>query len=72
MTGFSGPVNATWVEYNDPKHEVEYYNDHADPYQLDNIAGTLTKKQRATLHALLEGLHNCHTAAACWRAGLPQ
>ena len=72
LTGFSGPVDATWVEYDDPKHEVEYYNDEADPFQLDNVAGTLTKKQRATLHGILEELHNCHTATACWRAALPQ
>jgi N-acetylglucosamine-6-sulfatase len=72
LPGFTGPVDATWVEYSDAQHEIEYYNDAKDPYQLDNIAGTLTKRQRATLHKVLEGLHNCHSAAACWRVGLPQ
>jgi N-acetylglucosamine-6-sulfatase len=72
LPGFSGAVNATWVEYYDPQHEIEYYNDAKDPYQLDNIAGNLTKAQRATLHKVLVGLRNCHTATACWRAGLPQ
>jgi len=72
LPGFSGPVNATWVEYDDHQHETEYYNDAADPYQLDNIAGTLTEAQRSTLHKILEALHHCHNATACWRAGLPQ
>jgi N-acetylglucosamine-6-sulfatase len=72
LPDFNGPVNATWVEYHDPKHETEYYNDAADPYQLDNIAGTLTKKQKGELHKILEGLHHCHSGTACWRAALPQ
>ncbi len=72
LPNFSGPVNATWVEYSDAKHETEYYDDASDPYQLDNIAGTLTKKQRATLHKILIGLHTCHTGTACWRSGLPE
>ena len=72
LPGFAGPLNATWVEYDDPQHEIEYYNDAQDPYQLDNIAGTLTKTQQATLHKVLVGLHQCHTATACWRAGIPQ
>ena len=72
LPGFKGPVNGTWVEYDDPQHETEYYNDAADPYQVDNIAGTLTTAQRASLHAILEGLHNCHTARSCWKAGLPE
>jgi N-acetylglucosamine-6-sulfatase len=72
LPGFNGPVNATWVEYDDSQHEIEYYNDAKDPYQLDNVATTLSKAQRATLHKILLGLHNCHTATACWRAGLPE
>jgi N-acetylglucosamine-6-sulfatase len=72
LPGFSGPVDATWVEYDDRQHEIEYYNDAKDPYQLDNIAGTLTRAQRAELHRILVGLHTCHSATACWRAGLPQ
>ena len=60
LPGFTGPVNGTWVEYDDAQHEVEYYNDAKDPYQLDNIAGALTKAQRTSLHKILEGLHNCH------------
>ena len=72
LPGFKGPVDATWVEYGDPKHEIEYYNDAADPYQLDNIAGTLTKRQRATLHRVLERLHTCHTSSSCWKAGVLQ
>lgn len=72
LPGFTGPVDATWVEYDDAQHEIEYYNDSTDPYQLDNIAASLTKAQLATLHSILEGLHHCHSGAACWRAGQPQ
>ena len=72
LPGFIGPVDATWVEYDDAKHETEYYNDAKDPYQIDNIAGSLTKEQRATLHRILIGLHHCHSGAACWQAGVPQ
>ncbi len=70
--GFSGPVNGTWVEYDDPQHDVEYYNDATDPYQIDNIAGSLTATQRTALHNALEKLHTCHTDSSCWQAGLPQ
>ena len=56
LPGFVGPVDATWVEYEDATHEVEYYNDAKDPNQLDNIAPSLSKAQRATLHRVLEGL----------------
>jgi N-acetylglucosamine-6-sulfatase len=69
--GFSGPVNGTWVEYDDSQHEAEYYNDASDPYQLDNIAGSLTRAQRNSLHKVLETLHTCHTSSSCWRAGFP-
>jgi N-acetylglucosamine-6-sulfatase len=72
LPGFTGPVDATWVEYDDSGHEVEFYDDTTDPYQLDNAAASLTPAQRATLHKILVGLHTCHSAAACWRAGLPQ
>jgi N-acetylglucosamine-6-sulfatase len=72
LPGFRGPVNATWVEYGDSEHEIEYYNDATDPYQLDNIASSLTKTQKATLNGILERLHHCHTTTTCWRAGMPQ
>ena len=72
LPGFNGPVNATWVEYQDKTHDLEYYNDATDPYQVDNVAQSLTKAQKATLHKILEGLHKCHTGRRCWKAGLPQ
>jgi N-acetylglucosamine-6-sulfatase len=72
LSGFRGPVDATWVEYDDPQHEIEYYNDAKDPFQLHNIAGNLTKAQRTTLDGILVGLRTCHSTTVCWRAGLPQ
>jgi N-acetylglucosamine-6-sulfatase len=71
LPGFRGPVEAVYVEYKDPQHELEYYDIRNDPYERDNIANRLTATQRAELHRVLLGLVNCHTSRACWRAGLP-
>ena len=48
------PVNATWVEHADSQDETEQCNDAADPEQVANLAGTLSKAQRASPHAILE------------------
>jgi N-acetylglucosamine-6-sulfatase len=72
MEGFNGPVEAVYVEYKDRQHELEYYDITKDPYETDNIAGTLTGPQRTELHSILNALQNCHTATACWAAGQPQ
>jgi len=66
---FNGPVEAVYVEYNDPQHETEYYDISKDPYEIHNVAGGLTAAQRAELHTILTGLENCHTQAACATAG---
>ena len=71
LPGFSGPVEAVYVEYKDPQHETEYYDIEKDPYEIRNIAGELTAAQRSELHKVLAGLESCHTASACWTAGLP-
>jgi N-acetylglucosamine-6-sulfatase len=66
---FSGPVEAVYVEYADPQHEIEFYDINKDPYEIDNTASRLTSQQRDELHNILAGLHNCHDANACWAAG---
>ncbi|KDA41167.1 sulfatase [Frankia sp. BMG5.23] len=71
LAHFDGPVEAVYVEYNDSKHEIEYYDITKDPYEINNVAGALTGAQRAELHTVLAGLGNCHTQAACAAAGLP-
>jgi N-acetylglucosamine-6-sulfatase len=70
LPGFSGSVEAVYVEYKDPQHETEYYDIRNDPYELRNIAGELTAARRAELHKVVVGLESCHTASACWKAGL--
>ncbi|MBV1853673.1 sulfatase family protein [Catellatospora tritici] len=57
----------TYVEYSNG--EREYYDRVADPYQLNNIAGTLTAARLAALHTALDALVNCHNQNACWTAG---
>jgi N-acetylglucosamine-6-sulfatase len=72
LPGFSGPVEATYVEYDDAQHEVEYYDLATDPYELTNTAGQLTADQRAQLHQILTALVGCHTQADCWSAAHPE
>jgi N-acetylglucosamine-6-sulfatase len=69
---FDGPVEAVYVEYADPQHEIEFYDITKDPFEMDNVAGRLTTQQRAELHTLLAGLQNCHDANACWTARQPR
>ena len=46
-----------YVEY--ANGEIEFYDLKADPYQLDNIAGTLSPETLETLHAKVESLKVC-------------
>jgi len=69
---FRGRVEAVYVEYADAAHEIEYYDIRRDPYELDNVAHTLTPAQKAELHATLARLEHCHTGSSCWAAGLPR
>jgi N-acetylglucosamine-6-sulfatase len=68
---FAGPVEAVWVEYKDPAHEREYYDIARDPFEMRNLASSLTPAQRHVLHRLLRGLEHCHNQRACWKAGHP-
>jgi len=55
-----------YVEYSDG--EREFYDLRTDPFELHNIAGSLTRPRLASLHAELRALENCHGGKACWRA----
>jgi N-acetylglucosamine-6-sulfatase len=57
----------TYVEYSNG--EREYYNRTTDPYELNNIAGTLSASRLSALSTALAGLENCHNHADCWTAG---
>jgi N-acetylglucosamine-6-sulfatase len=69
---FKGPVEAVYVEYRDPAHELEYYDIRRDPFERHNIAHRLNAAQRKELHRILAGLKRCHNGTACWKAGLPR
>jgi N-acetylglucosamine-6-sulfatase len=56
-----------YVEYRDGQRE--FYDLRSDPYELDNLAGSLSPADLAALHADLTRLEACHGAAACWAAG---
>jgi N-acetylglucosamine-6-sulfatase len=56
-----------YVEYRDDEREL--YDLRTDPYELDNIAPSLTAVQLQQLHAELMALETCHTGDACWAAG---
>ena len=55
-----------YVEYVDG--EREYYDLRTDPFELHNLAGSLSPTQRAQLHAELMRMENCHTSTTCWAA----
>ena len=56
-----------YVEYSDGEREL--YDLRRDPFELHNLAGTLTSAQLARLHDGLGALELCHGAGACWAAG---
>jgi len=58
--------DATYVEYD--TGEVEYYDLKADPYQLKNIAGTLSAERKKALHDAVEANHSCAGAKECGAA----
>ena len=56
-----------YVEYADG--EREFYDLKTDPYELDNIAASLSPAEVALLHRHLRALERCHGARQCWAAG---
>src|SRR5262249_46599652 len=45
--------------------ETEYYDLKADPYELNNTAGTLPVAQTRLYKSTISAIRNCHTAAEC-------
>ncbi len=56
-----------YVEYADG--ERSYYDLTTDPYELHNLASSLTPGQLNRLHRELSALENCNTGDQCWAAG---
>jgi N-acetylglucosamine-6-sulfatase len=55
-----------YVEY--ATGEREYYDLRRDPFELHNLAATLTRRRERRLHLTLERIEHCRGARACWRA----
>jgi len=71
LPGFPDPVEAVYVAYADSRRETEFYDITRDPYEIHNMAASLTAAQRATLTRIVTVLANCHTHGACWSAASP-
>ena len=56
-----------YVEYSGDRKR-EFYDLRTDPFELHNLAGTLTAAQHAQLHRALRTAVRCHGGASCWRA----
>jgi hypothetical protein len=54
-----------YVEYADG--ELEFYDLRRDPFELDNIASSLTPQQLTLLHTELLAMKHCH-GSGCWSA----
>jgi arylsulfatase A-like enzyme len=55
-----------YVEYKNGDREL--YNLRQDPFELDNLAPSLSYQQLAQLHADLVAMEQCHGAGSCWGA----
>ena len=62
-------ATALYVEY--VNGQREYYNLVNDPYELHNEYGSLSPKERFSLHQKLAALSVCHGATECQRAATP-
>jgi N-acetylglucosamine-6-sulfatase len=56
-----------YVEYDNG--EREFYDLGTDPYELNNLAPSLSAPDLATLHVDLSLLEQCHGQDSCWTAG---
>jgi arylsulfatase A-like enzyme len=55
-----------YVEYDDG--EREFYDLGSDPFELHNIAASLSDARLQQLHDELMAMADCHDSDACWRA----
>jgi arylsulfatase A-like enzyme len=56
-----------YVEYDNG--EREFYDLQSDPFELDNLAPSLSSADLETLHDDLVLLEQCHGSTSCWAAG---
>ena len=76
QSGRSGPEHKyvairspTFLYVEHRRGEIEYYDLRTDPYEIHNLAYSLTGRQIRRLHRTLTALENCHDATECRRAG---
>jgi arylsulfatase A-like enzyme len=58
--------NYLYVENADGEREL--YDLRRDPFELHNIFGRLSRRQRFQLHREMRSVEHCHGSSACWRA----
>ena len=58
--------SSLYVEY--ATGEREYYDLRRDPFELDNLAATLSLAHARRLHRTLLRIERCHGQSSCWRA----
>ncbi len=56
-----------YVEYRNGQREL--YDLQTDPWELHNIADSVSPAELAQLHDSLLALEHCHTGTTCWAAG---
>lgn len=61
-------TDALYVEYDDAKHEIGFYDLRDDPYELHNVAAGTPEAILKRWHDVLSANANCHGADACWAA----
>ena len=61
-------MDAMYVEYLDGSGEVGYYDLKSDPYELHNIAATLSADRLKALHDAVQANHGCSGVTSCGAA----
>ncbi len=64
-TTYEAIRGSSWVYVEYADGEKEYYDRATDPDELHNVYAALPADQKASLHAMVSGLQNCHDAASC-------
>ena len=63
--------SADWIYVHYVDGEREYYDLRTDPFEMDNLAGSLSRARLAQLDRMVNQLTTCHGGVACWAAGRP-
>jgi N-acetylglucosamine-6-sulfatase len=64
-TTYEALRTATWLYVEYTNGEKEYHDLASDPDELHNTYGSLSDEDKASLHAMLGAVQNCHDAQSC-------